>query len=295
MVKKLFSLSALWLVVGCAVAMLILVLVYKMAYFAAFGIDGAYYVSISELFADMVEPWAIIISVVFILAFFSIWYNNLNLSSRPIGIITNSKWAAKERESRKRILERRAKLQEKGHVSLFDFFFVLVILVLCFYAVLKQHGEGGVMSMSQAVIWLLVPIGFYAAFNIGARGWAGIIGSSENPEETDMKVNKTIVSLIVPFFIYAVALFYINGFYCGESTKSSKQAGFVVVAMDGTSYADDLYVYVGQSNTEILLYNKTTSMTIILNKNKVDQIQIDMNSVYKTSLLREWMDKLVKK
>ena len=242
----------------------------------------------------MVEPWAVVISVAFILAFFSIWYNNLNLFSRPIGIITNSKWAAKERESRKRILERRAKLQEKGHVSLFDFFTAVIILALCFYAVLKQHGEGDIMDMNQTVIWLLIPIVFYAALNLGARGWGRIIGSSENPEETDIKVNKTIVSLIVPFFIYAVALFYINGLYCGESTKSSKQASFVV-AMDGTSYADDVYVYVGQSNTEILLYNKTTRKTIILNKNKVDQIQIDMNSVYKTSLLREWMDKLAKK
>ena len=291
--KKLFSLSALWLVLGSAFAMLILVLIYKMAYFSAFGIDGAYFVSFSELFADMVEPWAIIISVVFILAFFSILFNNLNLFTRPIGIITNSKWAAKERESRKKILERRAKLQAKGHVSLFDFFTAVIILALCFYAVLKQHGEGGIMYMNQTVIWLLIPIVFYAALNIGARGWGGIIGDSDSPVKTEKDFLKTIVSLTAPLFIYSVALFYINGFYCGEEIKSSSQAAFEVKVADGSLYADDVYVYVGQSDTDIVLYNKSTSKTVILNKEKVEQIQFDNNSILKPSLLRVWMEKLV--
>ena len=294
--KKLFSISALWFVLGSAFAMLILVLIYKMAYFSAFGIDGSSYISFSELFASMVEPWAIVIGTVIILVFLTIWSHNILLFSRPIGVIRNSKWAEKERESRKKILERRTQLQAKGHVTLFYFFMAVIILVLCLAGVIKQHEKGSEMGMSNAILLLLLPIAFFTLMELGAKSLAVIIGTSEVSVKTDKNVLRTFVELVAPLFIYAVALFYLNGYYCGEDSKSRKQATFEVRAVDGSLYADDAYVYVGQSHHgDILLYNWNTSKTVILNGNTIDQIQFETNSVQNSALLREWMEKLIAK
>ena len=293
--KKLFSIAAMWLLFGSAYAMLILVLVYKMAYLSAFGINGAHYVSFSELFADMVEPWVLVISTMLITAYILIWYQNLGIIARPFEKIRNSKWAEKEREAKKKQREKRAQLQEKGHVLLYEFFSAVIILGIVFWGIMKQHEEGAEMGMSSAIVGMRIPIIIYAGLNIGAKFLAHIIGTSDIPVKSDQKVLRTVVELTVPFFIYAVGLFYYNGFCAGEDCKSSKQVAFEVKAVDGSSYTNDAYVFVAQSNSEILLYDRNTCKIIILNSHSITQLQFENNPVLKSSLLREWMERLIKK
>lgn len=157
------------LTVGSLAAMMVLVLIYKFAYFDVYGIDITHYIGFNEVFVSSIVPWSRVLAFILILILIVLyykyfyvpylkyqkernagkekgklaqWWDNM-MEGSPI-----KKWVDKRKkedeQAKERMKVRREKLHALHYHSFFDLiFFGLFLILFYFYYkdMLQKYGD----------------------------------------------------------------------------------------------------------------------------------------------------------
>lgn len=280
------------LTVGSLSAMMVLVLIYKFAYFNVYGIDITHYIGFNEVLVSSIVPWLRILSFILILILIVLyfkyfyvpylkyqkernagkgkgklaqWWDNL-MEKSPI-----KKWIDKRKEedekAKERMKVRREKLHALHYHSFFDLIFFGLFLIL-FYIYYKDM----LQKYGDAEICFLLALFFPVLLFFGGN----ILVIAYKPDSFLKRFKKpffVMLEMVFPYLVYAMMISSLTGEQCGIANKANPQTAFEIKTHDGQQYADSQYKFVGQVGDVVFLLESASDMIIDINKSDCDYIK----------------------
>ena len=280
------------LTVGSLAAMMVLVLIYKFAYFNVYGIDITHYIGFNEVLVSSIVPWLRILSFILILILIVLYYKYFYVpylkyqkernAGKEKGKLTQwwdnlmegspiKKWIDKKKEedekTKERMKVRREKLHALHYHSFFDLiFFGLFLILFYFYYkdMLQKYGD--------AEICFLLALFFPVLLFFGGN----ILVIAYKPDSFLKRFKKpffVMLEMVFPYLVYAMMISSLTGEQCGIANKANPQTAFEIKTHDGQQYADSQYKFVGQVGDVVFLLESASDMIIDINKSDCDYIK----------------------
>ena len=299
------------LTVGSLAAMMVLVLIYKFAYFNVYGIDITHYIGFNEVLVSSIVPWLRILSFILILILIVLyykyfyvpylkyqkernagkekgklaqWWDNL-MEGSPI-----KKWVDKRKkedeQAKERMKVRREKLHALHYHSFFDLIFFGLFLIL-FYIYYKDM----LQKYGDAEICFLLALFFPVLLFFGGN----ILVIAYKPDSFLKRFKKpffVMLELVFPYLVYAMMISSSTGEQCGIVNKANPQTAFEIKTHDGQQYADSQYKFVGQVGDVVFLLESASDMVVDINKSDCDYIKYGPVQIENRSFWRRCADVL---
>lgn len=299
------------LTVGSLAAMMVLVLIYKFAYFNVYGIDITHYIGFNEVFVSSIVPWSRVLAFILILILIVLyykyfyvpylkyqkernagkekgklaqWWDNM-MEGSPI-----KKWVDKRKkedeQAKERMKVRREKLHALHYHSFFDLiFFGLFLILFYFYYkdMLQKYGD--------AEICFLLALFFPVLLFFGGN----ILVIAYKPDSFLKRFKKpffVMLELVFPYLVYAMMISSSTGEQCGIVNKANPQTAFEIKTHDGQQYADSQYKFVGQVGDVVFLLESASDMVVDINKSDCDYIKYGPVQIENRSFWRRCADVL---
>ena len=299
------------LTVGSLAAMMVLVLIYKFAYFNVYGIDITHYIGFNEVLVSSIVPWSRVLAFILILILIVLyykyfyvpylkyqkernagkekgklaqWWDNL-MERSPI-----KKWVDKRKkedeQAKERMKVRREKLHALHYHSFFDLiFFGLFLILFYFYYkdMLQKYGD--------AEICFLLALFFPVLLFFGGN----ILVIAYKPDSFLKRFKKpffVMLELVFPYLVYAMMISSLTGEQCGIANKANPQTAFEIKTHDGQQYADSQYKFVGQVGDVVFLLESASDMVVDINKSDCDYIKYGPVQIENRSFWRRCADVL---
>lgn len=299
------------LTVGSLAAMMVLVLIYKFAYFNVYGIDITHYIGFNEVFVSSIVPWSRVLAFILILILIVLyykyfyvpylkyqkernagkekgklaqWWDNM-MEGSPI-----KKWVDKRKkedeQAKERMKVRREKLHALHYHSFFDliFFGILLILFYFFYKDMLQKQDDTEIFL---LLGLFFPVFMFFGFNILVIAY--------KPDSFLKRFKKpffVMLELVFPYLVYAMMISSLTGEQCGIANKANPQTAFEIKTHDGQQYADSQYKFVGQVGDVVFLLESASDMVVDINKSDCDYIKYGPVQIENRSFWRRCADVL---
>ena len=280
------------LTVGSLAAMMVLVLIYKFAYFNVYGIDITHYIGFNEVLVSSIVPWLRILSFILILILIVLYYKYFYVpylkyqkernAGKEKGKLTQwwdnlmegspiKKWIDKKKEedekTKERMKVRREKLHALHYHSFFDLIFFGLFLIL-FYIYYKDM----LQKYGDAEICFLLALFFPVLLFFGGN----ILVIAYKPDSFLKRFKKpffVMLEMVFPYLVYAMMISSLTGEQCGIANKANPQTAFEIKTHDGQQYADSQYKFVGQVGDVVFLLESASDMIIDINKSDCDYIK----------------------
>lgn len=280
------------LTVGSLAAMMVLVLIYKFAYFNVYGIDITHYIGFNEVLVSSIVPWLRILSFILILILIVLYYKYFYVpylkyqkernAGKEKGKLTQwwdnlmegspiKKWIDKKKEedekAKERMKVRREKLHALHYHSFFDLIFFGLFLIL-FYIYYKDM----LQKYGDAEICFLLALFFPVLLFFGGN----ILVIAYKPDSFLKRFKKpffVMLEMVFPYLVYAMMISSLTGEQCGIANKANPQTAFEIKTHDGQQYADSQYKFVGQVGDVVFLLESASDMIIDINKSDCDYIK----------------------
>ena len=299
------------LTVGSLAAMMVLVLIYKFAYFNVYGIDITHYIGFNEVLVSSIVPWLRILSFILILILIVLyfkyfyvpylkyqkernagkekgklaqWWDNM-MEGSPI-----KKWVDKRKkedeQAKERMKVRREKLHALHYHSFFDLIFFGLFLIL-FYIYYKDM----LQKYGDAEICFLLALFFPVLLFFGGN----ILVIAYKPDSFLKRFKKpffVMLELVFPYLVYAMMISSSTGEQCGIVNKANPQTAFEIKTHDGQQYADSQYKFVGQVGDVVFLLESASDMVVDINKSDCDYIKYGPVQIENRSFWRRCADVL---
>ena len=299
------------LTVGSLAAMMVLVLIYKFAYFNVYGIDITHYIGFNEVLVSSIVPWLRILSFILILILIVLyfkyfyvpylkyqkernagkekgklaqWWDNM-MEGSPI-----KKWVDKRKkedeQAKERMKVRREKLHALHYHSFFDLIFFGLFLIL-FYIYYKDM----LQKYGDAEICFLLALFFPVLLFFGGN----ILVIAYKPDSFLKRFKKpffVMLELVFPYLVYAMMISSLTGEQCGIANKANPQTAFEIKTHDGQQYADSQYKFVGQVGDVVFLLESASDMVVDINKSDCDYIKYGPVQIENRSFWRRCADVL---
>ena len=299
------------LTVGSLAAMMVLVLIYKFAYFNVYGIDITHYIGFNEVLVSSIVPWLRILSFILILILIVLyfkyfyvpylkyqkernagkekgklaqWWDNM-MEGSPI-----KKWVDKikkeDEQAKERMKVRREKLHALHYHSFFDLIFFGLFLIL-FYIYYKDM----LQKYGDAEICFLLALFFPVLLFYGGN----ILVIAYKPDSFLKRFKKpffVMLELVFPYLVYAMMISSLTGEQCGIANKANPQTAFEIKTHDGQQYADSQYKFVGQVGDVVFLLESASDMVVDINKSDCDYIKYGPVQIENRSFWRRCADVL---
>ena len=299
------------LTVGSLAAMMVLVLIYKFAYFNVYGIDITHYIGFNEVFVSSIVPWSRVLAFILILILIVLyykyfyvpylkyqkernagkekgklaqWWDNL-MERSPI-----KKWVDKRKkedeQAKERMKVRREKLHALHYHSFFDLIFFGLFLIL-FYIYYKDM----LQKYGDAEICFLLALFFPVLLFFGGN----ILVIAYKPDSFLKRFKKpffVMLELVFPYLVYAMMISSLTGEQCGIANKANPQTAFEIKTHDGQQYADSQYKFVGQVGDVVFLLESASDMIVDINKSDCDYIKYGPVQIENRSFWRRCADVL---
>ena len=299
------------LTVGSLAAMMVLVLIYKFAYFNVYGIDITHYIGFNEVLVSSIVPWLRILAFILILILIVLyykyfyvpylkyqkernagkekgklaqWWDNM-MEGSPI-----KKWVDKRKkedeQAKERMKVRREKLHALHYHSFFDLiFFGLFLILFYFYYkdMLQKYGD--------AEICFLLALFFPVLLFFGGN----ILVIAYKPDSFLKRFKKpffVMLEMVFPYLVYAMMISSLTGEQCGIANKANPQTAFEIKTHDGQQYADSQYKFVGQVGDVVFLLESASDMVVDINKSDCDYIKYGPVQIENRSFWRRCADVL---
>lgn len=299
------------LTVGSLAAMMVLVLIYKFAYFNVYGIDITHYIGFNEVFVSSIVPWSRVLAFILILILIVLyykyfyvpylkyqkernagkekgklaqWWDNM-MEGSPI-----KKWVDKRKkedeQARERMKVRREKLHALHYHSFFDLiFFGLFLILFYFYYkdMLQKYGDAEICLLLALFLPFLL---FYGG---------NILVIAYKPDSFLKRFKKpffVMLELVFPYLVYAMMISSLTGEQCGIANKANPQTAFEIKTHDGQQYADSQYKFVGQVGDVVFLLESASDMVVDINKSDCDYIKYGPVQIENRSFWRRCADVL---
>ena len=299
------------LTVGSLAAMMVLVLIYKFAYFNVYGIDITHYIGFNEVFVSSIVPWSRVLAFILILILIVLyykyfyvpylkyqkernagkekgklaqWWDNM-MEGSPI-----KKWVDKRKkedeQAKERMKVRREKLHALHYHSFFDLIFFGLFLIL-FYIYYKDM----LQKYGDAEICFLLALFFPVLLFFGGN----ILVIAYKPDSFLKRFKKpffVMLEMVFPYLVYAMMISSLTGEQCGIANKANPQTAFEIKTHDGQQYADSQYKFVGQVGDVVFLLESASDMIIDINKSDCDYIKYGPVQIENRSFWRRCADVL---
>ena len=299
------------LTVGSLSEMMVLVLIYKFAYFNVYGIDITHYIGFNEVLVSSIVPWLRILSFILILILIVLyykyfyvpylkyqkernagkekgklaqWWDNM-MEGSPI-----KKWVDKRKkedeQAKERMKVRREKLHALHYHSFFDLiFFGLFLILFYFYYkdMLQKYGDAEICLL----LALFLPVLLFYGGNILVIAY--------KPDSFLKRFKKpffVMLELVFPYLVYAMMISSLTGEQCGIANKANPQTAFEIKTHDGQQYADSQYKFVGQVGDVVFLLESASDMVVDINKSDCDYIKYGPVQIENRSFWRRCADVL---
>ena len=267
------------LTVGSLAAMMVLVLIYKFAYFNVYGIDITHYIGFNEVFVSSIVPWSRVLAFILILILIVLYYKYF--------YVPYLKYQKKEDEQAKeRMKVRREKLHALHYHSFFDLiFFGLFLILFYFYYkdMLQKYGDAEICLL----LALFLPVLLFYGGNILVIAY--------KPDSFLKRFKKpffVMLELVFPYLVYAMMISSSTGEQCGIVNKANPQTAFEIKTHDGQQYADSQYKFVGQVGDVVFLLESASDMVVDINKSDCDYIKYGPVQIENRSFWRRCADVL---
>ena len=302
------------LAVGSLAATMVLVLIYKFAYFNVYGIDITHYIGFNEVLVSSIVPWLRILAFILILIFLVLyfkyfyvpytkyqkersagkdkgklaqWLDNLLDSLKIRKLVEKRK--EEDKQAIERIKVKREKLHALHYHSFFDFIFfgILMILFYFFYKDILQKQDDTEICL---LLGLFFPIFMFFGFNILVIAY--------KPDKFIKRFKKpffVMMEMVFPYLVYAMMISSLSGEKCGLANKTNPQTNFEIKTHDGQQYADSQYQYIGQVGDVIFLFESASDMIVDINKSDCAFVKFGPIQTEKRSFWRRCADVLEKK
>ena len=299
------------LTVGSLAAMMVLVLIYKFAYFNVYGIDITHYIGFNEVLVSSIVPWLRILSFILILILIVLYYKYFYVpylkyqkernAGKEKGKLTQwwdnmmegspiKKWVDKRKiedeQAKERMKVRREKLHALHYHSFFDLIFFGLFLIL-FYIYYKDM----LQKYGDAEICFLLALFFPVLLFFGGN----ILVIAYKPDSFLKRFKKpffVMLELVFPYLVYAMMISSLTGEQCGIANKANPQTAFEIKTHDGQQYADSQYKFVGQVGDVVFLLESASDMIIDINKSDCDYIKYGPVQIENRSFWRRCADVL---
>lgn len=299
------------LAVGSLAAMMVLVLIYKFAYFNVYGIDITHYIGFNEVLASSIVPWlrilAFLLIMILIVLYFKYsyvpymkyqkersagkekgelaqWWGNL------MDCLKIRKWIEKkkveEKLAKERIKVRREKLHALRYHSFSDLFFFGLFLIL-FYIPYKDI----LQKNDDVEICLLLGL-FFPIFMFFGLNTLVIAYKPDSFLKRFKKPFFVMIEMVFPYLVYAMMISSITGEQCGIANTTKPQTAFEIKTHDGLQYADSHYKLIGQVGDVIFLHESASDMIVDINKSDCDYIKYGPIQAENRSFWRRCVDVL---
>ena len=299
------------LTVGSLAAMMVLVLIYKFAYFNVYGIDITHYIGFNEVLVSSIVPWSRVLAFILILILIVLyykyfyvpylkyqkernagkekgklaqWWDNL-MEGSPI-----KKWVDKRKkedeQAKERMKVRREKLHALHYHSFFDliFFGLFLILFYIYYKdMLQKYGDAEICFL----LALFFPVLLFFGGNVFVIAY--------KPDSFLKRFKKPFFFfflLVFPYLVYAMMISSLTGEQCGIANKANPQTAFEIKTHDGQQYADSQYKFVGQVGDVVFLLESASDMVVDINKSDCDYIKYGPVQIENRSFWRRCADVL---
>lgn len=302
------------LTVGSLAATMVLVLIYKFAYFNVYGIDITHYIGFNEVLVSSIVPWLRILAFILILIFLVLyfkyfyvpytkyqkersagkeksklaqWWDSLMDSLKIRKLVDKRK--EEDEQAKKRMKVRREKLHALHYHSFFDLFFFGILLIL-FYIPYKDVLQRCDDTEICQLLGLFFPIFMFFGFNIMVIAF--------KPDQFIKRFKKpffVMMEMVFPYLVYAMMISSLSGEKCGLANKTNPQTNFEIKTHDGQQYADSQYQYIGQVGDVIFLFESASDMIVDINKSDCAFVKFGPIQTEKRSFWRRCADVLEKK
>lgn len=302
------------LTVGSLAATMVLVLIYKFAYFNVYGIDITHYIGFNEVLVSSIVPWLRILAFILILIFLVLyfkyfyvpytkyqkersagkeksklaqWWDNLMDRLKIRKLVDKRK--EEDEQAKKRMKVRREKLHALHYHSFFDLFFFGLLLIL-FYIPYKDVLQRCDDTEICLLLGLFFPIFMFFAFNILVIAY--------KPDQFIKRFKKpffVMMEMVFPYLVYAMMISSLTGEKCGMANKTNPQTKFEIKTHDGLQYANSQYKYIGQVGDVIFLFESASDMIVDINKSDCAFVKFGPIQTEKRSFWRRCADVLEKK
>ena len=299
------------LTVGSLAAMMVLVLIYKFAYFNVYGIDITHYIGFNEVFVSSIVPWSRVLAFILILILIVLYYKYFYVpylkyqkernAGKEKGKLTQwwdnmmegspiKKWIDKKKEedekAKERMKVRREKLHALHYHSFFDLIFFGLFLIL-FYIYYKDM----LQKYGDAEICFLLALFFPVLLFFGGN----ILVIAYKPDSFLKRFKKpffVMLEMVFPYLVYAMMISSLTGEQCGIANKANPQTAFEIKTHDGQQYADSQYKFVGQVGDVVFLLESASDMVVDINKSDCDYIKYGPVQIENRSFWRRCADVL---
>lgn len=299
------------LTVGSLAAMMVLVLIYKFAYFDVYGIDITHYIGFNEVLVSSIVPWLRVLAFILILILIVLYYKYFYVpylkyqkernAGKEKGKLTQwwdnmmegspiKKWIDKRKEedekAKERMKVRREKLHALHYHSFFDLIFFGLFLIL-FYIYYKDM----LQKYGDAEICFLLALFFPVLLFFGGN----ILVIAYKPDSFLKRFKKpffVMLEMVFPYLVYAMMISSLTGEQCGIANKANPQTAFEIKTHDGQQYADSQYKFVGQVGDVVFLLESASDMIIDINKSDCDYIKYAPVQIENRSFWRRCADVL---
>ena len=285
------------LTVGSLAATMVLVLIYKFAYFNVYGIDITHCIGFNEVLVSCIVPWLRILAFLLILILIVLYFKYFYVSYTKY---RKENSAGKEKGKLALWLDklmggpkiRKSEAKEKKNLhyhSFFDLFFfgILLILFYFFYKDMLQKQDDTEIFL---LLGLFFPIFMFFGFNILVIAY--------KPNRFLKRFKKpffVMMEMVFPYLVYAMMISSLSGEKCGLANKTNPQTNFEIKTHDGQQYADSQYQYIGQVGDVVFLLESASDMIVDINKSDCDYIKNGPIQTEKRSFWRRCADVLEKK
>ena len=292
-------------------ATMVLVLIYKFAYFNVYGIDITHYIGFNEVLVSSIVPWSRVLAFILILILIVLyykyfyvpylkyqkernagkekgklaqWWDNM-MEGSPI-----KKWVDKRKkedeQAKERMKVRREKLHALHYHSFFDLIFFGLFLIL-FYIYYKDM----LQKYGDAEICFLLALFFPVLLFFGGN----ILVIAYKPDSFLKRFKKpffVMLEMVFPYLVYAMMISSLTGEQCGIANKANPQTAFEIKTHDGQQYADSQYKFVGQVGDVVFLLESASDMVVDINKSDCDYIKYGPVQIENRSFWRRCADVL---
>lgn len=312
------------------VAIYILAFIYNIAFFSVFNINVTHFLSFGEMLLSIIDTLVAFAFLSLLAIWFSLFYityfapwdeqmenrkrNNqhkkkfLKIPFRYLRKIVSAKKSKfctiishfikkieeKEEASRIRNEKRKEELEKiENYHSWSSFFSTLIVTLLSYWLFNTMQEKGNLdKGIMGASIGLFIPVCISAilpvAFYVGR-----MLDFSKKKKKFVIKKFKSIelVEIIIVYYIYAIAIFYISGIDSGNYYKKNDLVKFEIKASDGTCFSDSAYRYINYINEKVFLLEKETSDNIIIDKEGISYLKINYGNKSCNSIIVRLLNK----
>ena len=235
---------------GLTAAVYILGFIYNEQFYSVFGINVEQYISLGEMFLDIISPLIFIVTLyLFVLLFFS-WFH-YNITRQTLKEIQEEK--KKESKDNKENSIDENKFYRKNKKFVIGLLISTIIPLLLYIGVNELRGN----SNGPSQVFLFSP--FFLSFIILMFFAPISIISSSHPQRSFL-----IVEAVVTYYIYAAILFGYCGNINGRFVRDYDIARFEIKTNNGEVFTDKTYRYINQVHDKVFLLDKSTNNNVIL-------------------------------